>query len=103
MLHDYLTPETYSEVKKQIHKDVVELFPNADQLEHEIEHFSTYLDKHLQIMSWLQDGLIYSNCWYLRQCMPSSFSCLTDQFLWQVYKEIAVDVIYEYIYSRNND
>ena len=102
MLHDYLTPETYDFLKHQIFQDVCELYPNFDQLKNEIEHSSSYLDPHKQILCWLQDGAIYSNSWQLRQWMPASFSCFTDSFVWQLYKEIATNVVYENLYNLQN-
>lgn len=103
MLHDYLTPDTYMQVSAQLLQDVQDLYPNKEQLAHEIEHASTYLNPHLQIMSWLSDGSIYSNAWQLRQWMPSAFSCFTDSFIWLLYREIATNVIYDYIYSEKYD
>lgn len=103
MLYDYLTPETYVQVSAQIVQDVHDLYPNVEQLAHEIEHASTYLSPHLQIMSWLSNGAIYSNAWQLRQWMPSSFSCFTDTFVWLLYREIATNVIYKYINYNKND
>lgn len=97
MLLDYLTSETYFQLSNLILQDVEELYSNVEQLVQEIEHASTYLDEHLQIMTWLRDGAIYSNAWQLRQLFPPFFSCFTDQFVWQVYIEIATNVIYEYI------
>lgn len=103
MLYDYLTPETYVQVSTQIQQDVLDLYPNVEQLAHEIEQSSTYLDPHLQIMSWLSNGAIYSNAWQLRQWMPPAFNCFTDTFVWLLYREIATNVVYEYIYYNKND
>lgn len=97
MLHDYLSPETCDFVTNQIAHDVMDLFPNPQQLSYEIEHSSDFMDLRLQINSFIQSGAIYQNAWQLRQWMPASFSCFTDVFVWQVYKEIANNVIYNYI------
>lgn len=97
MLSDYLSPETYSFISEQISKEITELYSDPHQLDHEIEKSSDYMDLHLQIKCWLEDGSLYQTVWQLRQWMPSSFSCFTDSFVWQVYKEIACIVIYNYI------
>lgn len=97
MLYDYLTPETLDFVKKQIEQDLQELFPNPQQLSSEIDRSCDFMDLRLQINSFTQSGAIYQNAWQLRQWMPQAFSCFTDTFVWQVYKEIANNVIYNYI------